>query len=183
METGTKIDLDHAYARLNDEALARSGGVLGKLPGRRPVIGSNGEHIRAGTGESLTSEGGIRLQKDYDSGGDGNPAVDSSEDESSSLDSSPGSDEDDDERRGRAGSRARLRNAAANSPGRDEDNSDREIGLIKSMIRSVGDSAGGSKKKKMAGIDAKKGTGQMRRISMSLLAAAEEERLLPKDSL
>lgn len=182
METGTKIDLDHAYARLNDEALARSGGVLGKLPGRRPVIGSNGEHIRAGTGESLTSEGGVRLQKDYDSAGDGNPAVDSSEDESSSLDSSPGSDEDD-ERRGRAGSRARLRNAAANSPGRDEDNSDREIGLIKSMIRSVGDSAGGSKKKKMAGIDAKKGTGQMRRISMSLLAAAEEERLLSQNSL
>lgn len=179
METGTKIDLDHAYARLNDEALARSGGVLGKLPERRPLVGSDGELIRAGTGESITSEGGVRLQKDYDSAGDENAAVDSSEDESSSLDSSPGSDED--ERRGRAGSRARLRNAAANSPGRDEGSSDREVGLIKSMIRSVGDSAGGSKKKgKMAaGIDAKKGTGHMRRTSMSLLAAAEEERLLP----
>lgn len=178
METGTKIDLDHAYARLNDEALARSGGVLGKLPERRPLIGNNGEHIRVGTGESITSEGGVRLQKDYDSGGERNPAVDSSEDESSSVDSSPESDEDD-ERRGRAGSRARLRNAAANSPGRDGDNSDKEVGLVRSMIRSVGDSAGGSKKKKLAAIDAKKGTGQMRRISMSLLAAAEEERLLP----
>lgn len=179
METGTKIDLDHAYARLNDEALARSGGVLGKLPERRPLIGINGEHIRVGTGESITSEGGVRLQKDYESGGEGNPAADSSEDESSSLDSSPGSEED--ERRGRAGSRARLRNAAAESVKRDEESSDRETGLIKSMIRSVGDVAGGGKKKVKTGtvIDAKKGTGQMRRISMSLLAAAEEERLLP----
>lgn len=177
METGTKIDLDHAYARLNDEALARSGGVLGKLPERRPLIGSDGEHIRAGTGESITSEGGVRLQEDYDSGGDGGAGVDSSEDESSSLDSSPGSEEDD--RRGRAGSRARLRNAAANSPGREKGN-DRDAGIVRSMIGSVGGSVGGSKKKgKIAGaIDAKKGTGYMRKTSMSLLAAAEEERLL-----
>lgn len=177
METGTKIDLDHAYARLNDEALARSGGVLGKLPERRPLIGSDGEHIRAGTGESITSEGGVRLQEDYDSGGDGGAGVDSSEDESSSLDSSPGSEEDD--RRGRAGSRARLRNAAANSPGREKGN-DRDAGIVRSMIGSVSGSVGGSKKKgKIAGaIDAKKGTDYMRRTSMSLLAAAEEERLL-----
>lgn len=177
METGTTIDLDHAYARLSDDALAHSGGILGKLPERRPLTTSDGEHIRAGTGESITSEGGVRLQKDYNHlGGNGQPSVDSSDDESSSLDSSPGSEEE--EMRGRAGQRIRSRNSNG-KPKKGEDR-DREVGIIKSMIRSVGDPGGGARRKakKGGGIDAKKGTGSMRRTSMSLLAAAEEERPL-----
>lgn len=177
METGPKIDFGHAYARLNDEALARSGGILGKLPERKPLTNSEGEHIRAGTGESITSEGGVRLQKDYGMGGDDHIIVDSSDEDSSSLESSPPSEEE--ERRGRPGFKT---SHGLNGKERDEESSDREIGLIKSMIRSVSDVSGGSKKKGKGGggIDAAKGTGSMRRTSMSLLAAAEEERLLPQ---
>lgn len=175
LETGPKIDLDHAYARLNDDALAHSGGVLGKLPERRPLTGSDGEHIRAGTGESITSEGGVRLQKDYEGE---HVAADSSDEDSSSLDS-PGSEEE--ERRGRG----RAPSHGSNGKVRDEENDDEERGFIKSMIRSVGDPGGGAKKKgkKGGGIDAKKGTAPPRRATMSLLAAAEEERLLPQPAL
>ncbi|KAH0611936.1 uncharacterized protein H6S33_009988 [Morchella sextelata] len=155
MDNEPKIDLGHAYARLNDQALASSGGILG-------------------TGESLTSEGGVRLQKDYDLEGERAPE-DSSEEESSSLGSSPGSEEEDKEERGRPGSRSRRIDGAKPSF---EENTRESSGIIKSMIRSVGDPGGGVKKKgkKGGGIDAKKGTGNMRRTSMSLLAAAEEER-------
>lgn len=174
MDNELKIDLGHAYARLNDQALASSGGILGQLPERKPLTGSDGEHIRAGTGESLTSEGGVRLQKDYDLEGE-RAAEDSSEEESSSLGSSPGSEEEDKVERGRPGSRSRRIDGAKPSF---EENTRESTGIIKSMIRSVGDPGGGVKKKgkKGGGIDAKKGTGNMRRTSMSLLAAAEEER-------
>lgn len=177
MDNELKIDLGHAYARLNDQALASSGGILGQLPERKPLTGNDGEHVRAGTGESITSEGGVRLQKDYDVGGE-RAAEDSSEEESSSLGSSPGSEEEEKEERGRPGSRSRRIDGAKPSF---EENTRGSSGIIKSMIRSVGDPGGGVKKKgkKGGGVDAKKGTGNMRRTSMSLLAAAEEERLLP----
>ena len=182
-DAGVPLDLDHAYTKLSDDALARSGGVLRMLPERRPITTFEGEHVRAGTGESLTSEGGVRLQKDYGDV-DERAVIDSSdEDETSSAEESVGSNSpvsEEEERRGRAaarrnGSRSSSKGSTAGAEGAVE----KGPGMIKSMIRIVGDSGGGGskKKKKGGGIDARKGTISMRRTSMSLLAAAEEERM------
>jgi len=153
------------------------------LPERRPITTFEGEHVRAGTGESLTSEGGVRLQKDYGDV-DERAVVDSSdEDETSSTEESVGSNSpvsEEEERRGRAA--ARRNGSGPSSKGNatgTEETVAKGPGMIKSMIRIVGDSGGGGskKKKKGGGIDARKGTISMRRTSMSLLAAAEEERM------
>ena len=181
-DQGVPIDLDHAYAKLSDDALARSGGVLGMLPERRPVTSFEGEHIRAGTGESLTREGGVRLQKDYDVDIDEHAVVDSSEDETSSgesIESNSPVSEEEEHRRGRAA--ARRNTPRGSSQSSIASNSSTKGGLIQSMIKIVGDpGGGGSKKKKKSGvgIDARKGTFSMRRTSMSMLAAAEEERMI-----
>ncbi|RPB04035.1 hypothetical protein L873DRAFT_1800046 [Choiromyces venosus 120613-1] len=180
-DAGVPIDLDHAYAKLSDDALARSGGVLGMLPERRPVTTFEGEYVRAGTGESLTSEGGVRLQKDYGHV-DEHAVIDSSdEDETSSAEESVGSNSpvsEEEEKRGRAAARRNgSRSSSKNSTTGTEETVEKGPGMIKSMIRIVGDSGGSErKKKKGSGIDARKGTLSMRRTSMSLLAAAEEER-------
>jgi nucleotide-binding universal stress UspA family protein len=109
--------------------------------------------------------------------------IDSSdEDETSSAEESVGSNSpvsEEEERRGRAsargnGSGPNGKNGTAGTEGI----IGKGPGMIKSMIKIVGDSGGGGskKKKKGGGIDARKGTASMRRTSMSLLAAAEEER-------
>ncbi|PUU75872.1 hypothetical protein B9Z19DRAFT_1067066 [Tuber borchii] len=36
-DAGVPLDLEHAYTKLSDDALARSGGVLRMLPERRPI--------------------------------------------------------------------------------------------------------------------------------------------------
>lgn len=167
------IDLEHAYARLNDAAMASSGGVLGSLPERRTVVTEDGEHVRAGSGETLTVDGGVRLQKDIHLGGE-TAVVDTSEDESSDQDSNSISDAD--ERRGRLGRRSTsslIRVAESESR---ENSSERDVEPLRTM---VGIDPGGGKKKHRGskGVDATKGSKftQKKRVTRSLLAAAEEE--------
>lgn len=156
---GVMIDLDHAYARLNDDALSRSGGALAKLPERRPILDKHGDAVRAGMGESLTKDGGLRLQKDVNS--DDEAVMDSSDEDSSDQeDSDPASS--DEEGRGRPSIRNRVASLvkSPSEPGGRTVNSDRETGIVQ----------GGKKKGKK---NRKKG----KRKTMSLLAAAEEERM------
>ena len=110
--------------------------------------------------------------------------IDSSyEDETSSAEESVGSNSpvsEEAERRGRA---AAPRNGSGPSSTSNTNGTEEVVGkgpgMIKSMIKIVGDSgSGGSKKKKKGGgIEAMKGTISMPRTRMSLPAAAEEERM------
>ncbi|KAI9716672.1 MAG: hypothetical protein M1812_005210 [Candelaria pacifica] len=76
-EGGTVVDLNSAYRRLSNAALARSGGSLSALPVR-----TGPQHIRADSGEVLSPSGGVRLQKDYyDDAGDLERAVESSDED------------------------------------------------------------------------------------------------------
>ncbi|KAF8253960.1 hypothetical protein K440DRAFT_618534, partial [Wilcoxina mikolae CBS 423.85] len=100
-ESGSMIDMDRAYAKLNDDALAASGGALAMLPERRPVVDKQGDTVRAGTGESITKDGGVRLQKDIEM--DECAMMDSSDPESSDDDSNESFS--DEEYRGRSGTR------------------------------------------------------------------------------
>lgn len=168
-EDGTTIDLHNAYRRLNDEALASSGGILGSLPEKKAVLNAAGEHIRAGSGESITREGGIRLQKDYDPGNE-RAIVDSSDDESTEGESTEGEDDEDGRRRGR---RKKRTNRGSDS---EEDSVKKIEGTMPgggNKVRSLLSIGSGSTKKK----------GEKGR-PMSLLAAADEERMsstnLPK---
>jgi hypothetical protein len=79
-ERGQVIDMNSAYRRLSDAALARSGGSLSALPAR-----AGSEHIRAGSGEMLSPTGGIRLEKDFDDG-DEEALAESSDDGARSSD-------------------------------------------------------------------------------------------------
>lgn len=170
-EKGTVIDLDTAYARLNDDALAKSGGALAKLPERRPVTDKQGDVVKAGTGESLTRDGGVRLQKDLES--DERAIVDSTDDESSEEEDSGGSYSDE-ENRGRSGERVARKAPSlielASEPSSRGNSTDRES--------NVGVDPGGGKKKKKGKKAAQKGTPAGKK-SFSLLAAAEEERTDP----
>jgi hypothetical protein len=169
-KTGAVIDLDYAYARLNDDALASSGGALSSLPERKPVTDKDGNTVRAGTGESITQDGGIRLQMDLAS--DERAVVDSSDEEETSEDEDSGSYSDE-ENRGRPGSRGGKSVSLielASEPSSRGNSTDRE--------NNVGVDPGGGKKKK--GKKSKKGedatTASGKKKIMSLLGAAEEER-------
>ncbi|KAI5789031.1 hypothetical protein EDC01DRAFT_123843 [Geopyxis carbonaria] len=176
-ENGELIDLDHAYARLTDDALARSGGMLGNLPERRPVLDSQGEYVRAGTGESVTRDGGLRLQKDIDPN---EKVTGDSTEEDSSEDDSGRSLSEEEERRGRTGLRsprsAQSLVEAASEPGSRGNSSDRDI----NNLVGLGVDPGGGKKKRGPHnklMDATRGANYMnKRKPRSLLAAAEEER-------
>lgn len=171
-ESGSKIDLDYAYARLNDSALAASGGTLASLPGRKPITDKNGELVTAGTGESLTQDGGVRLQMDLAS--DERAIVDSSDEEDSTEEDDSGEAYSDEEGRGRTSLRGRKSPSLielASEPSSRGNSTDRDS--------NVGVDPGGGKKKKK-GKKGKKGEdattpGGKRKI-MSLLGAAEEER-------
>jgi hypothetical protein len=155
-DKGEIIDLGRAYARLSDAALAASGGTLAQLPERRPVMDKDGSHVRAGTGESVTDDGGVRLQKDLDS--DSGMAAADSSDEDSTDDESGGSVSEE-ERRGR--SRGGSLIDSASEGGSRGNSSDRDPPSGKKKGKKGGSSAKMGKKKKI----------------MSLLAAAEEERM------
>ncbi|KAK6330122.1 hypothetical protein TWF730_004622 [Orbilia blumenaviensis] len=84
-ENDTLIDLESAYRRLSDDALRNSGGSLATLPERGGTAGN----IRASSGESISRDGGVRLEKDltFMVGDDGREiAVESSEDSEYSSD-------------------------------------------------------------------------------------------------
>ena len=157
----TLIDLSHAYARLNDEALSKSGGILGKLPEKKPILDSGGEHIRAGSGESITRDGGVRLRKDYHYNSNAEKAIADSSDDGTSDDgeSSGGegkSDDDDGSARGRRQSRA---------DGESESDDGAPVRRPVSSLLNIGLPTPGKKK-----------SGEKKRVAQSLLAAAEEER-------
>jgi hypothetical protein len=161
-ENGAVIDLDYAYARLNDQALASSGGALASLPDRKPVTDKQGNAVRAGSGESITMDGGVRLQKDLAS--DERAIVDSTDEEPSEGEDSGGSYGDVGDR-GRPGIRGRRPASLidlASEPSSRGNSTDRE-----SNARV--DPGGGKKKKtKKKNQKAKPKTG---RKNTSLLAA------------
>jgi len=64
-DTGVPLGLKHAYTKLSDDTLMRLGGVSRILPECRPITTFEGEYIHAGTGESVTSRGCMRSQRDY----------------------------------------------------------------------------------------------------------------------
>ncbi|KAF3905406.1 hypothetical protein ABW21_db0208291 [Orbilia brochopaga] len=145
-ENDTVIDLDSAYRRLSDDALRNSGGSLANLPERGGVAAN----IRASSGESIARDGGVRLEKDltFMLGDDGREvAVESSDDSDYS------SEEDTEQFRGRR----------VEKPGLGETGS-LEIQLSQPKTNLGSDQTQSSK------------TETPRRKTMSLLAAAEEER-------
>ena len=155
-EDGTYLDLQHAYRRLNDEALAHSGGILETLPEKKGVLDAAGEHVKAASGETVTKDGGVRLQVDT--------IVDSSEEESPDEDSS--SD-------GGDGGRGRPRKQRARGRGAHD-----EGDIVKKIERSlVGIDSGGGGKKGTSMLNPSR-----RNTPKSLLAAAEEERTYPTES-
>ncbi|KAK6332697.1 hypothetical protein TWF696_002726 [Orbilia brochopaga] len=145
-ENDTVIDLDSAYRRLSDDALRNSGGSLANLPERGGVAA----HVRASSGESIARDGGVRLEKDltFMVGDDGREIAVESSDESDFS-----SEEDTEHFRGRQ----------AEKPGLGE------IGSSETQLSSSKTSLGGVQPQSSK-------TGTPRRKTMSLLAAAEEER-------
>ncbi|KAL2008640.1 hypothetical protein VTN00DRAFT_6834 [Thermoascus crustaceus] len=76
-DNGKVIDMDHAYKRLSNAALSRSGGSLAILHSRNSSSREQGE-----SGESLGEEGDVRLEKDhYGDEENGSEAVETSEEE------------------------------------------------------------------------------------------------------
>lgn len=154
---GKVIDLSNAYRRLSDAALLKSGGNLSNLPVRQGAE----RRIRADSGEVLSPTGGIRLQKDYYHDGDGEAAIESSDED---KDASSG-----DERWGPENLRGRRRSRKKRDPGSAEadwEDSDNE----------------GSQRSDAGGTLGMGRTPHPRKVK-SLLAAAEEERKVPSQCI
>ncbi|KAK6533239.1 hypothetical protein TWF281_007387 [Arthrobotrys megalospora] len=148
-ENDTLIDLESAYRRLSDHALRNSGGSLATLPER----GGTASNIQASSGESISRDGGVRLEKDltFMVGDDGREiAVESSEDSEYS------SDDDTESFRGR----------------RSEKQPPRGVGGSGAESQSVTSSPTSTKNIRHQSPKAS----IPQRKTMSLLAAAEEER-------
>ncbi|KAK6342576.1 hypothetical protein TWF718_007978 [Orbilia javanica] len=148
-ENDTLIDLESAYRRLSDDALRNSGGSLATLPERGGTAGN----VRASSGESISRDGGVRLEKDltFMVGDDGREiAVESSDDSEYS------SDDDTESFRGR----------------RSEKQPPRGVGDTIMESQLITSSSNNSQKIHRQPL--KSPTPQ--RKTMSLLAAAEEER-------
>ena len=123
------------------------------LPECRPITTFEEEHVHVGTRGSLTSEGGVRLGEGYGDV-DERAVIDSSdEDQTSSAEESVGSNSPVSEEEGRRGRAAARRNGSGPSSTSNTTGTEEAVekgpGMIKSMIKIVGDSSrGGSKKKK-----------------------------------
>ncbi|KAF1845240.1 uncharacterized protein K460DRAFT_355080 [Cucurbitaria berberidis CBS 394.84] len=77
-DSGKRIDMDTAYRKLSDSALARSEGGLSALPNRKGSDPSKGTTTAPG--------GGVRLTTDDDGDGDDSAVVESSDNDSDSSD-------------------------------------------------------------------------------------------------
>lgn len=165
-------DMQHAYRRLNDKALASSGGVLGLLPEKKAIVTADGGHIRADPGETITTVGGVRLQKDYGyKPGEEIAVADSSDEESTEDgDSTSGEGKSDDEDGHTRGRRKQRENGTSDS---EEDIVKKIASTLPGSGRKVSSllSIGSSSKKK-----AEKKKGEKKK-PMSLLAAVDEERM------
>ncbi|KAI9770413.1 MAG: hypothetical protein M1840_003299 [Geoglossum simile] len=152
--SGEVVDLNSAFTRLSDAALAKSGGSLSHLPNRATAPG--GHHVRADSGELISRSGEVRLAKDSDE----EVVLGSSEEETESGEGSSGGDTwAPEERRGR---KLGSKKAARGISDADWEDSDDGNGPGKG---EAGVGGGGEKK------------GTSRR-PISMLAAAEEERKL-----
>ena len=150
--SGEVVDLNSAFTRLSDAALAKSGGSLSHLPGRATAAG--GQHFRADSGELVSPSGEVRLAKDSDE----EVVLGSSEEETDSGEGSSGGEAwASEERRGR---KRDLKKVARGTSDADWEDSDDGSGPGKG---EAGVGRGGEKK-------------GASRIPLSLLAAAEEER-------
>lgn len=161
------LDMQHAYRRLNDEALASSGGVLGSLPEKKTIVTADGGHIRVDPGESITTEGGVRLQKDYEyKPGEETAVADSSDEESTEDgDSTSGEGKSDDEDGRRRGRRKQRANRA----------SDSEEDIVKKIASTLPRS--GRKVSSLLSIGSSSKRKGEKKKPMSLLAAVDEERM------
>jgi hypothetical protein len=106
-DSGKRIDLDTAYRKLSDSALARSEGGLSSLPNRKGSDPSKGTATAPG--------GGVRLATDDD--GEDSAAVESSDNNSDSSDWDDGWNKTKKDERGRQ--RSRKTSGGTDSMGRD----------------------------------------------------------------
>ncbi|KAI9783218.1 MAG: hypothetical protein M1839_004058 [Geoglossum umbratile] len=152
--SGQVVDLNSAFTRLSDAALAKSGGSLSHLPNRAAAPG--GQHVRADSGELISSAGEVRLAKDFDE----EVVLGSSEDETDSGEVSSGGEAwASEERRGRKMSSKKTMRGTSDADWEDSD-----------------DGSGPSKGE--AGVGGGGEKVNTSRRPLSLLAAAEEERKL-----
>ncbi|KAI4638455.1 hypothetical protein J4E93_010009 [Alternaria ventricosa] len=106
-ESGKRIDMDKAYRKLNDSALAQSEGGLSSLPNRKGVDPVKGTATAPG--------GGVRLATDDD--GEDSAAVESSDNASDSSDWEDGWNKTKERKRGRQ--RSRKSSGGTDSMGRE----------------------------------------------------------------
>lgn len=98
-DNGKLIDMDRAYTRLSDTALAGSSGSLSNLA--------------RGSVESVSEDGDVRLEKDYIEGGEnGSGTIDTSEEE---IDDTSSGEDDPGTHRGRRRSRKKLTDSSTAS--------------------------------------------------------------------
>ncbi|KAI9678856.1 MAG: hypothetical protein M1817_005916 [Caeruleum heppii] len=145
-DSGDVVDLNNAYRRLSNANLIHSGGALSQLASRPTP-----EHIRADSGETWSPSGGVRLSTDDYSQSEGEEAAVTTDEDSDPDSSGEWGAED---RRGRK--RSRRKEAGFAAEGESED-SDDPRGAATDSTLSMGRSRGSRK-------------------TMSLLAAADEER-------
>jgi hypothetical protein len=139
-DSGKVIDMNNAYRRLSDANFLKSGGQLSNL--------STNAAERAINGETLSSNGELRLQKDYyENGEGGEAAIESSDEEHTS----------DEEGWSLQNGRGRRRSRRKKGVGTDADNGDSDNESNRSAGPAGMGQSGGPKAAK------------------SLLAAAEEE--------
>ncbi len=142
-ESGKVIDMSTAYRKLNDAALLNSGGGLSNLPSNAAAARAGGE-----TGEIVSPNGDVRLQKDYD-------PTEGEEDEGDSSEEDQQTGSSGDEQWGQPGIRGRQRKGTEGSDG-----------------GTGGQDAGVHNTAGMLGMGKTPGP----RKAKSLLAVAEEER-------
>ncbi|KAH0558943.1 hypothetical protein GP486_004434 [Trichoglossum hirsutum] len=147
--SGEVVDLNSAYSRLSDAALARSGGSLSHLPTRAPT----GQHLRADSGELVSPSGEVRLAKDSDE----EAVLGSSEESDSGGGSSGGETWALEERRGRRMVSKKTSRSISDADWEDSDD-------------------GSGPRKGEAGVGGGGENINTSRRPLSLLAAAEEER-------
>lgn len=85
-DSGKRIDMDTAYRKLSDSALARSEGGLSSLPTRKGSDPSKGTVTAPGGGVRLTTDDDGDGDGDNDGEGDDSAAVESSDNDSDSSD-------------------------------------------------------------------------------------------------
>lgn len=107
-DNGKLIDMDSAYKRLSDTALAGSSGSLSNLA--------------RGSAESISEDGDVRLEKDYIEGGEnGSGTIDTSEEE---IDDTSSGEDDPGTHRGRRRSRKKLTDSSTASEHSEGEGSD-----------------------------------------------------------